>query len=181
MPRVPAVEFEKLTPEQKQIYKKIAGPRNGEVGGPYTVWLRNPVLADAMNRVFDVLRTNGKLDKRLMELIALIISRYWSCQYVWAVHENSAIEAGLSPEVMVAIREGRRPNLVREDEQVIYDAVNELCETRALTDKTYGRALAAFGLDLLIEIVTNAARYTQAAMVVNAFELPAPEVKYPFA
>ncbi len=179
MSRVPALEFEKLTPDQKRIYKKIAGPRGGEVGGPYTVWLRNPELANAMNTVFNVLRTNGKLDKRLMQLVALVVSRYWSCQYVWTVHEDSAIEAGMSPEIMAAIRERRTPNFVREDEQVVYDVITELCETRALSEKTYGRALVAFGLDVLIELITNAARYTQAAMVVNAFDVSAPEVKHP--
>ncbi len=178
MPRVSAVDFEKLSPEQKRVYKEIAGPRSG-VGGPYTVWIKTPEIADVMNQVGNVLRVNGKLEKRLMELMVLIVSRIWSCQYQWVVHEAAALKAGLPQDVLDAIKERRKPRFIREDEQVVYDAVTELYENKALTEQTYDRALATLGFDLLVELITNAGRYTQAAMVANAFDVPVPGEKRP--
>jgi 4-carboxymuconolactone decarboxylase len=89
MARVPAVEYEKLTPEQQRVYKEVVGPRL-VFGGPYTVWIRHPELADVMNKVGDVLRVRGKMDKRLMELMILVVAREWNCDYQWLVHEAAA-------------------------------------------------------------------------------------------
>jgi 4-carboxymuconolactone decarboxylase len=174
MARVPPVEFDTLNAEQQAVYKQIAGPREGNVGGPYTVWIKTPAIADAMNRVGDVLRVNGKLDKRLMELMVLLVSRHWRCDYQWAVHADAAVKAGLGREVMEAIRLGRKPEFAREDERAVYDAITELLESKALSQATYDRVLGALGMELLIELVTNTGRYCQAAIVSNCFEIEIP-------
>ena len=54
--------MEELTPEQKDLYD-VVGRGRAQVAGPFGVWLRNPPLADAANRVTLALRENGKLDK----------------------------------------------------------------------------------------------------------------------
>lgn len=179
MSRVSLPDFESLNSEQKRVYKEIAGPRDGIVGGPYTVWLRTPDIADCMNRVGDVLRVRGKLDKRLAELMILVVARHWNCDYQWVVHEDAARKSGLTTDVMEAIRHGRTPNITRADEKLIYDVITELVSTKKLSEGTYGRALQALGLDLLVELVTNAGRYTQAAMVCNAFDVPIPGGRRP--
>jgi len=51
-----------------------------------------------MNKVGDVLRILGKLDKRLIELLILVAAREWNCDYQWVVHEAAAVKAGLSPK-----------------------------------------------------------------------------------
>jgi 4-carboxymuconolactone decarboxylase len=78
-----------------------------------------------------------------------------------------------------AIRKGETPKLVREDEQVVYDVVIELFRTKSLSQATYDRALAMLGDDILLELVTNCGRYTQAAIVVNCYEVPTPGDKHP--
>ena len=178
MVRVSAVEFDKLTQEQQRVYKEVAGTRSA-FGGPYTVWIRQPEIADVMNKVGDVLRVRGKLNKRLTELMVLIVAREWSCDYQWAVHEDPAVKAGLSRDVIDAIRCGHLPKFDRDDEQLIYDLIVELLKTKKLRQETYDRAIALLGEDLLIELVTNAGRYTQAAIVVNTFEVPTPGNRHP--
>jgi 4-carboxymuconolactone decarboxylase len=174
MSRVPPVVFDELSPEGQKIYKEIAGPRDGAVGGPYTVWLRTPEIADIFNKVGDVLRVRGKLTKKLQELMVLVLSREWNCQYQWVVHEAAARSNGLADDTIEAIRHGKKPNLTTDDERAVYDVVTELIATKALSDATYQRALAVLGMDILIELVTNSGRYTQAAMVINAFQVPVP-------
>ena len=66
--------------------------------------LRNPPLADAADKLVLALRENGKLDKRLYELIVLVVVRHWSAQYAWAAHEAVAAAAGMSPDTIEAIR-----------------------------------------------------------------------------
>jgi len=90
------------------------------------------------------------------------------------VHEAAARSNGLSDDTIEAIRNGKKPNLTADDERAVYDVVTELVATKALSDATYQRALAVLGMDILIELVTNSGRYTQAAMVINAFQVPVP-------
>jgi 4-carboxymuconolactone decarboxylase len=174
MSRLPALTPDQLTPEQKRLHDEIAGPRGGSVGGPFAVWLRIPRIAEAANRMGNSLRLEGKLDQRLFELAILVIARHWSAQYEWFVHEKAALTAGLSREVVEALRHRKVPRFPRDDEQLVYDVVSELQETRTLGQAGFDRALAALGRDLLIELVSVIGFYTTAAMMINAFDAPVP-------
>jgi 4-carboxymuconolactone decarboxylase len=174
MSRLPALTPEQLSPEQKRLHDEIAGPRGGSVGGPFAVWLRIPRIAEAANRMGNSLRLEGKLDRRLFELAILVIARHWSAQYEWFVHEKAALNAGLSAEVVEALRHRKTPTFPRDDERLVYDLVSELQETRTLSQTSFDRALAALGHDLLIELVSVIGFYTTAAMMINAFDAPVP-------
>ncbi len=60
----------------------------------------------------------------------------------------------MSPAVIDAIRHRRKPEFARDDERLIYDLVTEMNETRTLSQPTYDRAVAALGLDRVIELIT---------------------------
>ena len=175
MPRIEKLKPEELSPEQQRIARDIAATRKRGVGGPFAIWLRNPPLADAANRLGNALRASGKLDKRLFELTVLLVARHWSARYAWWVHESAARDAGVAPELIAAIREQRRPARMRADEQLIYEVVSELNETKAISAPTYDRAVAALGTDLMIELVSVAGFYTMVAVMLNGFDVPAPD------
>ncbi|MDP2603282.1 MAG: carboxymuconolactone decarboxylase family protein [Deltaproteobacteria bacterium] len=179
MARVPDIALEEMTAEQRRVYQEIGGARGGIVRGPFALWLRNPEIADPANRFGNALRLSGKLDKRLFELMVLVVARHWSAQYEWFVHEKSGLEAGLTQAVVDAIRARRAPAFAREDERLVYDTITELNETRTLSQPAYDRALAALGLDLLIELIAAAGFYTMVAMTLNAFDAPVPGGKRP--
>lgn len=174
MSRVPALEPGTFSAHQQQLYAAIAGPRGSVVRGPFAIWMRNPGIAEKANLFGNELRVAGKLDKRLFELMVLTIARHWSAQYEWFAHEKAALDAGLLPEVMEAIRHRELPHFEREDERVVHNLVVELNQDRALSDATYEVALATLGLDLLIELVTSAGFYTMVAMMLQAFDAPVP-------
>jgi 4-carboxymuconolactone decarboxylase len=174
MARVPDVPPEEMTEDQKRVFQEIGGARGGVVRGPFAIWLRNPQLADQANQFGNAFRVTGKLNKRLFELMVLVVARYWSAQYEWFVHERNGLAAGLTQQTVDAIRTRSTPEFAREDERVVYDTITELNETRTLSQPTYDRALAALGLDLLIELIAAAGFYTMVAMTLNAFDAPVP-------
>jgi 4-carboxymuconolactone decarboxylase len=57
--------------------------------------------------------------------------------------------------------------------------MTELVETKAVSATSYDRVVAAFGLDLTIELFSVAGFYTMVAMVLNAFDAPVPEGEPP--
>jgi 4-carboxymuconolactone decarboxylase len=47
-------------------------------------------------------------------------------------------------------------------------------ETHTLSQPTYDRAVAALGLDLVIELITSIGFYTMVAIMLNGFDAPVP-------
>lgn len=168
-----------LTPEQKTIYSAISRGRP-RVTGPFSVLLRNPPLADAINRAVETIREKGKLEKRLYELIVMIVARHASAAYAWSVHEKPATDAGISGEVIEAIRAGRTPVFAKSDEKVIYEAVTSLLRNNKLSDTAYRAMLEEFGLDLTIDIISCAGLYCMIGAVINGFEVPTMNGEKPF-
>ena len=178
MGRVVSLKPQDLTPEQKTLYDDIAGAR-GRVGGPFGIWLRQPALADPANRFGNALRLQGKLDKRLFELMTIVVARHWGAQYEWFVHVEAGRKAGLADESIEALRTNRKPAFARDDERLVYDIVTELSQTKRLSDSSYKRALDFFGLDLLVELITATGFYTLVAMMLNAFDVDTPDGSRP--
>ena len=107
----------------------------------------------------DAIRKNGKLEKRLYELIVLITVRHAASAYAWAVHDPLGRAAGLSGEVVDAIKAKRTPPFQKTDEKVIYNAVTELLTTNKISDAAYQALVNQFGLSDSIEIITCVGLY----------------------
>ncbi|MFY9694885.1 MAG: carboxymuconolactone decarboxylase family protein [Xanthobacteraceae bacterium] len=175
MARVDEVKRESLDARQRQLYDDIMRTRpRGALSGPFSVWMHTPDIAEAANGLANCFRVHARLDKRLIELITLMMCRAGTVKYAWSVHEPLARQAGLSPHVVDAIRANKQPDFSRDDERLIYDLVTELRTTKALSDGTFARATAAFGRDGVIEAVSCAGFYAMAGFVLNAFDVPPP-------
>jgi 4-carboxymuconolactone decarboxylase len=177
--RYDEVKAEQLAPENKALYETVKASRPKLVG-PFSVLMHNPSLADAVNRVVDAIRKDGKLEKRLYELIVLIVVRHASAGYAWAVHDPLGRKAGLADDVVDAIRDKRKPAFTKPDEKAIYEAVTELLNTNKIGDAAYQALIQQFGLRETIEIVTCVGLYCMVGSVINAFEVPAPNGENPF-
>ena len=180
MARLDPLPVEQLSPQQKLIHDKIKGNRP-KLGGPFGVLLRNPALATAASGLVDALRGDGKLDKRIYELIVLTVARHWSAQYAWAVHEPIARGLGFSEEMVEAIKARRRPASAKPEEALVYDAVTELLAGKVLSTAIYDRLIKQFGLDVTIELISTAGLYSMISTILNGFDVPAANGEKPFA
>jgi 4-carboxymuconolactone decarboxylase len=173
MARVDEVKRESLDARQRQLYDDIMHTRpRGKLSGPFSVWMHTPDIAEPANGLANCFRVHARLDKRLIELITLMMCRAGTVKYAWSVHEPLARQAGLSADIVDAIRANKRPDFSRDDERLIYDLVAELLATKSLSDGTFSRAVTAFGRDGVIEAVSCAGFYSMAGLVLNAFEVP---------
>ena len=180
MARLDPLPLDKLSSEQKALHDDLGRTRNGRVTGPFAIWLHTPAICDAANKLTLALRENGNINKRLYELITLVVTRHWSAQYAFAQHEKAAAAAGLSPDVIDAIRHRRKPDLKPDDERLVYEAVTELLERKPLSQATYDRMLKQFGVEHTIEIVSIAGLYSMVSTVLNTFDVPTLSGKNPF-
>jgi 4-carboxymuconolactone decarboxylase len=177
--RFEQVNADKLTPDNKALYEAVRASRPKLVG-PFSVLMHNPPLARAVNQLVDAIRRDGKLDKRLYELVVLITARHAGSAYAWAVHDPLGRKAGLSGDVVDAIQAKKKPNFAKADEKAIYEAVIELLNTNRISDAAYQELTKQFGLETSIEIVTCVGLYCMIGGVINAFEVPTANGEKPF-
>jgi len=174
MERLPPLRSDQMTPEQNRAAAELtAGPRGG-VKGPFIPLLRSPLLMDRLQKVGEYLRFNSVLEAHISEFVMLVVSRHWTQQFEWAIHHPLALKAGISPAVLQALAEGRRPNGMPEDVEIAYDLCEELFRTRGVSDATYQRALGKFGEQGLIDILGVAGYFTALSMVMNVAHSPRP-------
>lgn len=175
--RMGPMAADKMTDAQKKIAAEIsAGPR-GRVVGPFNVLLRSPGLAGPVQQVGEYLRFKCPLEKRIIEFTTIMAARYWSQQYEWLAHSAHALKAGVSADAVEAIAEGRRPQGLPQDEEIVYDFVTELLATRGVSDKTYQRTVAKFGESGVVDIGGIVGYYALLAMQMNIARTALPEGK----
>jgi 4-carboxymuconolactone decarboxylase len=173
MPRLPEIDPDKLSPEQRGIYDRTMRAR-GHMRGPFAVWLRNAELCENTLKLQEMFASRVSLERRLLELMILVSARLASAQYAWFIHEPHALKFGISPGVIQAIRERRTPDFTRDDERLVYDVTTELNTTRSLSETNYNRGLAIFGEQAMIELVSAVGFYSMVAMTLNAFAVAVP-------
>src|SRR5437016_266316 len=101
------LKFEELTPAQKTMVDHLlSGERRG-LGGPFNVLLRSPEMGDAAQQFGAQGRFHSALPKQVAETVIIVTARDWTSQYEWNAHKNAALQAGLAPAIVEAIRTGK--------------------------------------------------------------------------
>ena len=171
MSRLAKLNPEDFDPEQKAIYDNIiAGPR-GTVPAPLTVWLRRPELARHAQALGSYCRYGTTLSPRLSELAIMLMGRHWLAEYEWEVHKPFALKAGLSEDILNAVRDGREPAFTNRDEAVVYKFFTRLHADRIVSDALYAEAVELLGEDGVIDLIGIIGYYTLIATTIQAFEL----------
>lgn len=172
MARIPLPDLESMTPEQRQVHKAIGDLRGGHVPMPYRAALHSAKLADRWQRLGELLRYRTSLPLRLSELGVLVVARHHGSEYIWNAHAPVTLKAGVSADVVDAIKTGSRPQFAMADEAAVYDFCLELLETKRVTDTCHAQALSALGVTGLVELTALLGYYVMVAMMLNAHELP---------
>jgi 4-carboxymuconolactone decarboxylase len=185
MSRLSVQTVEKLSPEHREAYERIAKVRSpsasGRFGGPFDAWVRSPELSRRAMGFGSFLWERTTLDRRIVELAILVTARFWKSNVEWFGHSARAREFGVSPAVIDAILAERRPDTAPEDEQAAYDFCRALHETHRAPAELYEPAVRVFGEQGVAELVAVIGYYTFVAMTLSAFEIGLPAgVQAPF-
>jgi 4-carboxymuconolactone decarboxylase len=169
--RLPMIPADKLTDAQKKTVAEMQAGSFG-VGGPFVALLREPKLAEQAYAMATYFRTDSVLGTKLTEFVIMLAARDWTQQFEWTAHYGRALKAGLKPETVNAIAEGRRPDAMPEDEEIVYDFWTELDHNKSVSDATYDRALKKFGEPGVVSITALNGYYAMLAMVLNVSRTP---------
>jgi 4-carboxymuconolactone decarboxylase len=166
--RLPPIPPEKMTDVQKKTvaeYKEIR--KTDLAAGPFAVLLRDPdyVIPALQMRLHNL--NNSSLSRKLTEMAILIAARDWTNNYEWNAHQQLATQEKLNPAIIAAIAEGRRPEHMANDEEILYDFCTELLHNKSVSDPTYARALEKFGESGVVEAASLEGYYTFLSAVMN--------------
>jgi 4-carboxymuconolactone decarboxylase len=182
--RMPPIPVHKQTAAQKKAIADYKELRKADLTGPpWTVLLRVPdLIVPSLELRLHNQTANNPLGARLTEFAILIAAREWTNNFEWNAHANAAATAGLSAAIIAAVADGRRPEHMAEDEEILWDFCNELLHNKSVSDPTYARALAKFGESGVVEAASLEGYYTYLSMVMNTARSPLPaNVKPPLA
>ena len=171
--RMPPIPADRMSDAQKKAVADYKDLRKQDLTGPpWTVLLRVPdtVVPSLQLRLHNL--NNSALSRKLTEFVILIAARHWTNNFEWNAHGPLATQAGLSPTIISAIAEGRRPQGMAEDEDVLYAFCTELMDNQSVSDATYARAVAKFGEPGVVEAAELEGYYTFLSMVMNTARSP---------
>jgi len=172
--RIPLVEPDSLTDEQRQVYDRIlSGPRQAIVG-PLRAVLHNPELAEHWQRLGALVRYGTTLPARLKEIAILVTARRWNANLEWQVHETAARAAGVPDVVIDAIGRASPPPFADGADREVYEFVRTLHETGQVPESVYSEVHERHGTVGVVELTALVGYYTMVAMTLNVHEIELP-------
>jgi 4-carboxymuconolactone decarboxylase len=163
------IPADKMTDAQKKAVADYKAIRGADLTGPpWSVLLRVPDHVVPALQIRMHYLNKSVLGPHLTEFAILIGARRWTNNWEWNAHAPAAATAGVKPDVIAALSEGRRPDGLSDDEAIVYDLSTELQSNQSISDRTYTRAVAKFGEPGVVEMASIQGYYTYLAMVMNA-------------
>ena len=177
--RFKPLTYDEMKPAQKKMIDNLlAGPRGG-AEGPFNVLLRSPEMGDLAGTFGAATRFSTSIPRKLNEFAIILVGRHWTSQFEWQAHHRAALQAGLSAAICDAIAEGRRPQGMAKDEQIVYNFVTELLTTTQMSDATFNATKAAFGERGIVDLVGVMGWYHTVSMLLNVDQYPLPDGQKP--
>jgi 4-carboxymuconolactone decarboxylase len=166
--RMSMIPADKQTDAQKKAVAEYKALRGADLAGPpWSVLLRVPDQVMPALEIRLHYLNRSVLGPKLTELAILTAARKWTNNWEWNAHSTAAATAGLSADIMAAIRDGRRPDRMTDDEAMVYDLSLELQANQGVSDATYAKAVAKFGEPGVVELASIQGYYAYLAMVMN--------------
>jgi 4-carboxymuconolactone decarboxylase len=179
--RLPTIPPGQYTDAQKKAAEEFLAARKVPVFGPFEPLMYSPEVMSQARAMGDYLRYKSAIGNTLSELVILITAREWTQDYEWYVHKPIALKTGIKPEIIDAIRDGRRPSGMSEDEEIVYDFSTELHKNKRVSDASFARAEKRFGKTGVVDLVGINSYYTLLAMQLNTarYQMPKDGVPLP--
>ncbi len=174
MTRVPFATREGMDAAGQAIWDEIETSRGG-VARNYAALLNNPQAAGALAGLGGYARYETPLPPRVKALAVLTAAREACGHYVWTVNQTAAKEAGLSDDIIAAIREYRAPAGFDADDATVVQFVLELLRQHRISSATFEAMRALAGDAGAVDALIVSGYYHTLAHCLQALEVELPE------
>lgn len=185
--RIKPLPPETLNPELRYVHDEIANlvgksqnqvvmtDAQGALLGPFAPMLHFPQFGVPALSFLRSLDMHATLGKTVREVAILTVGGAFGSRFELYAHEIMAEAFGLSPGIIASLAAGSRPNGLTDQEAIAHDIAYSLVNSRVVPDSTYEHAVHLLGKDGAGELIFLISGYCLIAMVLNGFDMPAPE------
>src|ERR1051326_5613427 len=163
-------EKAQLADEYHALFDRIAAAR-GQVGGPYSILLHSPVVADKVDALSAALRSDSELSAEEFVLTALAVARAKDCLFVWSVQVPRARQAGVSDAAINAVRD-RALSGLSADQAAIVSYAQQVISSNRVDQDVFDGLVQRHGVRWLVELTVTAGHFGLISGINNAFEVP---------
>ncbi len=168
-PRVPLLPLEKA----KELAGEIELPAPLAELNIFRVLLRHPALAQRLSGLLMMLLVQGKLDRRLRELVIMRLGWATASEYEWAQHWRVARELGIPHEDLLALRDWRSSDRFGDADRAVLAATDETLETGTISPETWELCRAHVGgTEELLELVAAIGNWRMISSLLRSLEIP---------
>jgi 4-carboxymuconolactone decarboxylase len=187
MGRIEAIGPDSLNEDQLAYWESVVsgprgpslGPSPRSLGALFDTWLRAPGAGQPAAQLGEQLRFFGTLDDSLREMVTLTVATHWGAAFEFWAHAKAAKAAGLSDEIIEALRKGDKPPLADPD-LLVYSVVGDLLQAKGVEDAAYEKLNALLGESALVELVMVVGYYSMVCISMRAFAIGLPDDVEPF-
>ncbi len=156
----------------------LDAPEGGLIG-PFNAFVHAPKIGRRLSSLGGHLRFGLSFERRLGEIAICTVGAHWRANFEFYAHGPMAIEHGVAPEIVDAIRDGRDPAFERDDERTVHAVATQLLETKRVDHDTYAAAVELLGETGMVELVSLVGYYCLISSILNTFEVPLPPGETP--
>ena len=138
--------------------------------GPGSAMIHVPEALKMVYELNDVLRVRSTLSKKIRELAMLVTARELDCQHIWNAHAPAGRTAGLSDEIVDAVRDKSSLAQLPADEASVVNYGREFFRTHKVSRGAFQSALEQFGTRGIVELTMLMGSYSMLAFAINAFD-----------
>lgn len=174
MLRVPPASREVIPEHLRNVFDSVVEKRKPE--GMHATLLYSPEACVRAHHWVDYLRNDtGCLPKPLRELAMLVVARERDCQYIWNAHADMGRKAGLSSDLVSALRDKKLlPATTKPEERALIAFGQEYYRTARISQKTFDQARDSFGVQGVAELTMLMGFYAMLAFNAAAFNIEVP-------
>ena len=171
MARVPYVDREEMDAEGQAIYDRIRQDRNApRVGLQFRALLHNPKAAGYLTSMGAELRFKSAIPDDLKELAIIVVAREWGSDIEWTAHAALAAKAGVSAEIIEAVRTRKSGIAFSEPQRVVVTFAQQLMRDKTVSDENFAAAQKLLGTRGVVDLTLTCSYYTAINMAQAALK-----------
>ena len=169
MPRLAVATRDKIPEKQVGLFDEIVKELGAAPDiGPRSILAYVPKVYRLEEKLRDYLTKESTLTGDIVELTILVTARELDCQYVWNSHAASARKAGISDDIIDALREDQALPKVSDKYLALINYGREFFRTRRVSAGTFAMVKEHFGERGLIELSVLFGDYIMLITLLNA-------------
>ena len=156
-------------PELAELEARIRGAR-GRLSLLYQVLLNSPRLADGWEHLFTVIRQQTSVPPALRELVILRIAVLNGASYEFEAHVPHALQAGMTPDAVEALRRGE-PKTLSGTESLVLRYTDAMTRDIRVPESLFDELRQHFDAKTLVELTATIAGYNMVSRFLAAMHI----------